>query len=321
MPNITDLDEYFSSVIERLKCLRPKEVLSYAIFNEDEETKYYEELARRVKRDSIKVLFIQMSDESKEHRDRLYRLFKKLYTDEEPVKVDVPPVEVFPYYSEFEKANDYLEALEYCMKSELFAKKVYEMLISYAENEDSRGIFSQLALMERDHYLRIRKAYEFIGGFMDKKKTITELSPGGYLFEDRLKARYAFLDFLSKGKGIVFSRKPPEEIRSWMKRNIPVVWITSKAAKNGIITLKPRFIVESPETLCGDLFQEGYKVVLLESIESLLVEFDEREIAKALMTMKDMAIQNDCYILLQGEKEAFTPRMWAMLTSEMEKLD
>lgn len=315
-----ELDEYLSSVIERLKRLGPKEVLSYAIFNEDEEAKYYEELARKAKRESIKVLFIQMSDESKDHRDTLYRLFKKLHPDEEPLKVDAPPVEVAPYYSEFRKTADYLEALEYCMESELFAERVYEMLASSAENEDSREIFAQLALMERDHYLRIKKAYELIKGLLNRKRTITELLPGGYLFEDHVKARYAFLDLLSKGKGIVFSRRPPEEVRNWMKRDIPVVWITSKAAKKGIITLNPRVLVESPDTFCEGLFQEGYKVILLEFIESLLVEFDEREIARALTTMRDMAILNGCYILVQGKKGAFTPRMWTMLTSEMENI-
>ncbi|WP_367884841.1 ferritin family protein [Thermococcus sp. JCM 11816] len=80
-----------NEIIERLKRLSPKELLSYAIFNEEDEAKYYAELAEKAKRKSVRALFKKMSRESKGHELLLRRTFERLFPGEEPVKVDVPP--------------------------------------------------------------------------------------------------------------------------------------------------------------------------------------------------------------------------------------
>ncbi|MFA4669246.1 ferritin family protein [Pyrococcus kukulkanii] len=110
-----ELKEYMEKVIEALKDKSPKEVLSYAIFNEEDEVEYYRKLAEHARRESIRVLFLQMAEESLEHKEKLLKLFRRLYPGEEPVKVEAPPVEVAPFYPKFETVDEYLEALEYCM--------------------------------------------------------------------------------------------------------------------------------------------------------------------------------------------------------------
>ncbi|WP_367884840.1 hypothetical protein [Thermococcus sp. JCM 11816] len=59
-------------------------------------------------------------------------------------------MEVYPFYPEFEKVEDYIRALEYCMESELFAKRTYEILAGVAENEDVRGIASSFHRLSRN---------------------------------------------------------------------------------------------------------------------------------------------------------------------------
>lgn len=95
--------------------------------------------------------------------------------------------------------------------SELFAERTYEILSRKSENEESREIATQLALFEKNHYERIKKAYELVLKLKeDKVETAKDLKPGGYIFEDKTKARYFFLDLPAEDpKRVVFSRDPP----------------------------------------------------------------------------------------------------------------
>lgn len=316
-----DIKEYFSVVVERLKELPPKEALSYAIFNEEEEAEYYNKLAGLAKKTSIKVLFIQMAEESLDHKQRLLKLFQKLYPGEEPVKVDAPPVEVVPFFPAFESVDDYIEALEYCMESEKFARSVYEFLASNAQDEDSKGIYSQLAIIESGHYERLKKAYELMLGMKARNLEIASLKPGAYLFQDKLKARYTFLDLLGKGRAIVISRDHPEDVKAWMRHDVEVIWLTRGTLKKGLKGINPKVIAESPEDF-WELVREGsFRVVLLEGVESLLVDVEEKQLLKILLTLKDMAAVDSIYLVVQGALEAFSERGRAILTSEFKPLN
>ncbi|EEB73257.1 ferritin family protein [Thermococcus sp. AM4] len=320
--NSSQLDEYLSTIVDRLKSLSFKEALSYAIFNEEDEAKYYAELAQKAKRPSVRALFLQMSDESLEHRDRLYRLFKKVFPNEEPVKVDAPPVEVAPFYPEFEKVEDYLHALEYCMESELFAKRTYEILSTKAEDEEARALFAQLALMEDEHYERIKKVYELISQMKKRRIALENIEPEGYLFEDRVKARYTFLDVAEGEKGMVITREHPKKIRSWMKSDVPVLWLSESAMRmEGVKTLPPRLLLDKAEDIAECISSENLKAILLESAEYLLLEAPEKDLIKFLLDLRDLAIERGFYLIVSAEREAFTPTGWAILRANMARVE
>ncbi|WP_175059647.1 DUF835 domain-containing protein [Thermococcus sp. 2319x1] len=304
------VDSYLEKVVSSLEKKSPKEVLSYAIFNEEEEAKYYAELSKKARRESIKLLFIQMSEESVAHKEKLYRLFKRLYPEEEPVKVEAPPVEVLPFYPKFETVDDYLKALNYCMESELFAKKAYELLAQKAEDDDVKALALQLALFEEDHYERIKKAYELFTAVKQGSIDLTGLPPMGYLFSDKIKARYLFLEILGDRKGVVFSRDSPEEIKKWMKKEIISFWITSKTCQRCIT---PRKLLESLK----DIPEEENLVILIENIETLRIAADSfEEFYTSISRLKDEAIAKKCYVILHGNRKAFEDKEWAILESE-----
>ncbi|CAB49963.1 ferritin family protein [Pyrococcus abyssi] len=311
--------EYMEKIVKKLKDLSPKEILSYAIFNEEAEIRYYRELAKRSERESVRVLFLQMADESQEHHDRLYKLFKELYPNEEPVEVDAPPVEVAPFYPKFETVDDYLEALEYCMESELFAKETYEVLALKATNEDARVLFAQLAEMENDHYLRLKKLYNLLTSFKQKKILPEDLEPGGYLLSDRTKARYLFLDMLSKSKeAYLFTRENPEKVKEWLKRDdINIIWVTNLPGKGRI---SPRMLIEPESVLC-EILKAGNVVVLLENLEILVLITDFRKLFECISRLRDIAISSGSYLIVHAKKEAVGEREWALLESELAPIE
>lgn len=311
----SELKDYMEKIIEVLKDRPPKEILSYAIFNEADEVEYYRKLAEHARRESVKVLFTQMADESQEHYERLYKLFKKLYPDEEPIKIDVPPVEVAPFYPKFETVDDYIEALEYCMQSELFAKETYELLALKATNEDSKVLFAQLAQIEENHYQRIKKLYDLLSGFREKKSLPEELGPGGYLLDGRTKARYLFLDLLARGgRGYVFTREPPEKAKEWFKReDVEVVWVTNIPGRGRI---SPRLLVESDGALC-QLLETGKTVVLLENLEGLIAVSGFKEVFQCISRLRDTAISSGSYLIVHAKKDALEEKEWELLKSEL----
>ncbi|WP_461865374.1 ferritin family protein [Thermococcus sp.] len=309
--------EYLKKIVQSLKDKSPKEVLSYAIFNEDEEAKYYLELASKVERESIRLLFIKMSEDSEKHKNWLYTIFKKLYPDEEPTKIDAPPVEVAPFHTEFESVGGYLEALKYCMQSELFARKTYEMLAKKAENDESKEIFAQLAVMEQDHYDALKKAYDLMTSLREKEIELKNLKPGGYLFTDRFKARYFLADIIGKGKSeaIIFTRDAPDATIKFFRENkVRVIWISTTATRNSI---NPAGFSKAREQI-RVFFETGMEgaAVLIEDIGYLLLELEFKKLMDALTYMRDYALLNGAYLLIVATGELFERREWALLTSE-----
>lgn len=230
-----DPSEIMREIVNRLKNLSVKELLSYAIFNEEEEAKYYAELARRAKRRSVKVLFKKMSEESKLHENTLRNLFDRLFPNEEPVKVDIPPVEVYPFYPKFENAKDYASALRYCMESELFAKQTYELLASVARDEKVRELALSLMIMEQKHYEEIKSVYELIEAFEHRRSSPWELDSGAYLLTDDVKARYFLLDFLDEPKRLLaLVRDNPRKFSEFIEDCGKVLWITKADVDNSV---------------------------------------------------------------------------------------
>jgi len=308
---------YMDEIIEVLKGKSPKEVLSYAIVNEEEEARYYRQLERHARRGSVKILFRQMAEESDEHRDNLYKLFKKLYPDEEPASVEAPPVEVAPFYPEFETAEDYLEALEYCMKSELFAKETYELLAQKATDDESRAIFARLAEMEEDHYRRIKKVYDLLMSFKARKLLPENLEPGGYLVQDKTKGRYIFADLIERGSGTVISRDPPKILTRWFgMTNLNVVWLSNTTVKGA---MNARELVESRD-LIAKVLERG-EVLLLENVEYIALSEGFKRLMEYLSFLRDVAITSGSHMIVHAGREAFDTKEWAVLRAEFEEVD
>ena len=310
-------------IIEVLKGKSPKELLSYAIFNEEEEAKYYEELSEKAERASVKALFIKMSRDSENHRELLYGLFKRLYPGEEPVRVEAPPVEVAPFYPEFESVEDYLSALKYCMESELFAKRTYEMLAKVAEDEDTKAFALSLATMEEEHYQEIKKMYELVLALEEKEITPRALDPGGYLFTDELKAKYFLLDLI-EGEvllKVAIREKPEKFLELFGNRRVEVVWITKTEVENAI---PPEEIPELKRVLVKFLESaksEGKRgAIFLQNLSYLALELGFKGMMDLVLYLKDYALLYDGYLLATAIKDTFSQQEWALLTSELREV-
>lgn len=309
-------DDYIRRVVGALKDKSPREALSYAIFNEAGEVEYYSELAARAKRDSIRLLFIRMSEASRRHRDWLYTLFKKLYPEEEPVKIGDSLPEAVPFRTELERAEEQLEAVRYWMQSELFNKKAYEILARTAENEDSKAIFAQLAVMEEEQYEELKKIHDLIISMRERKVDLAALAPGGYLFTDRFKARCFLADILERyGSGaVIFTRdNPANVIRFFGSRDVRVMWISAAAVENSI---SPREFSRVKKQARSFFESRKPGIVLIEDAGYLLLELGFRKLMDILACIRDYALINGGYLLIAAPEEVFARREWALLTLE-----
>ncbi|ASJ07395.1 DUF835 domain-containing protein [Thermococcus pacificus] len=319
MENNTGATQALEEIVEALRNKSPKELLSYAIFNEEDEAEYYAELARRVSMVSVKVLFLKMSEESNNHREWLYHLFKKLYPNEEPVKVEAPPVEVAPFLQEFETVDDYVSALEYCMESELFAKKTYEILAKVAEDEDTRALALHLATMEEEHYHEIRRLYELITLMKERDINPPHLDPGGYLFTDDTKAKYFLLDMLDSNRVLkALVRENPEQFMKLFEgKDASAVWVTKTGAENSI---PPSGV----PTLRKDLFRFFEKasrdgkqgIVFIQNFGYLVLELGFKDAIDFALYLKDSALHYNGYVVMTAVPTAFEKKEWSLLTSE-----
>jgi len=310
-------------IVEALRDKSPKELLSYAIINEKEEAQYYEELAKKAKRASIKALFIKMSEESRDHHEWLYKLFKKLYPGEEPVKVEAPPVEVAPFYPEFESVEDYLSALQYCMESELFAKRTYELLAKITRDEDSRALALSLAAMEEEHYQAIRKMYELMVSLEEREISPLSLEPGGYLFTDNLKAKYFLLDLLEADTVliVVIRERPENFLDMFGEKKIDVIWVTKTEADKAV---HPESLPMLKKRLCQFLKSASesgkHGAVFIQNLSYIALELGFKSMIDLVLYLKDCALLHEGYLLTTAVKETFDPREWALLTSELKEL-
>ncbi|ASJ11086.1 rubrerythrin [Thermococcus sp. P6] len=318
MESDAHLRKIMEEIVEKLRDRSPKELLSYAIFNERDEVNYYRKLAEKARKASIKALFIKMSEESKNHHDWLYDLFKKLYPSEEPVKVDAPPVEVEPFYPEFETVEDYISALEYCMESELFAKKTYELLAEVSMDEETRAFALSLAIMEEEHYREIRRMYELMLSLREENIQPSSLEPGGYLFTDETKARYFLIDLASAGvKLYALIREDPERfLKPFKGSEVRVLWLTNIKAPGAV---PPEGLPVLKKDLCRFIAESG-GAVFIQNLGYVASELGFRDTMDLVIYLKDCAILHRGYLIATALEEAFERREWALITSELRRI-
>jgi len=317
-----NIEELAKDFVGRLKFLSPKELLSYAIKNEEEEAEYYSRLASISKRLSVRILFLKMSEESREHEKVLRNLFEKLFPGEKPVEVDIPAVEVLPVYDELKGSKSYIEALQACMKSELLAKTVYELLSQTVEDDEVREIAMALAAMEERHYEELRKVYELILDMDRRRLTPRSLKPGAYLFTDREKAHYFLVDFVDWSKRLyAIVRDNPCELDEKLSGRIEkIVWVTKVDEEGPFEVISPKEISVLRKDLSRFFKRLGDNkgVVFIENLGYMVFELGFTDMMDFVLYVKDLAIINDGYLIVTAIPEAFEKKEWAILTSELE---
>jgi rubrerythrin len=152
-------------IIDTLSKLSYEEALAYWMLGEREEAKFYRELAERARAldlgESIVKVFEKLSKDSERHAEELSSIFRESFSREP--KTDIPPVEVLPVLSKFERADQIKEVLEAAMESEMTAHNVYKLLAEKVKDEKLRELYFKLAEVERNHYEALKTEYEKLG--------------------------------------------------------------------------------------------------------------------------------------------------------------
>ncbi|MBP1911335.1 ferritin-like domain-containing protein [Thermococcus stetteri] len=151
-------------ILNEIRKLNERELLSYWIKGEYEEAETYWKLAERAKElglpERVLETFKRLGDESKRHGDELYKIYRKNYGDE-LVDVKIPNVESLNVLGKFWKVEDLEDVLQIAMESEKLAETIYRKLAEECENDVLRETYLKLADVERGHYealARLREA-------------------------------------------------------------------------------------------------------------------------------------------------------------------
>lgn len=311
-----------NEIIERLKRFSLKEFLSYVIFNEEDEVKYYVEFVEKVKRKSVRVLFKKMSRESKGYEFFFRRMFEWFFLGEEFVKVDVFLVEVYLFYFEFEKVEDYIRVLEYCMESEFFVKRIYEILVGVVENEDVWGIVFEFLQIEQKYYEEIKKVYDIVIFFECRYVFIERLGLGVYLVIDDEKVKYIFLDMLMENREvIVVIREYLDKFREFIEID-NVIWVLKILEEyfGKVVFLKFVFEFKGEFFKFFKFVKENGKqgVVFVQNVGYLVVEFGFKDVMDFLFYVKDVVMVYNGYIIVSVNLDVFEKKEWGLFMFEFE---
>ncbi|WP_456368662.1 ferritin-like domain-containing protein [Thermococcus sp.] len=147
-------------ILEEIKKLNERELLSYWIRGEYEEAKTYWKLAERAKElglpENVAETFKRLGDESKRHGDELLKIYRQEY-GEELVEVNVSNVESLNVLGKFWKVEDLKDVLEIAMESEKLAETIYRKLAEECKNEKLREVYLKLAKIEESHYEALKR--------------------------------------------------------------------------------------------------------------------------------------------------------------------
>ncbi|WP_457742883.1 ferritin-like domain-containing protein [Thermococcus sp.] len=147
-------------LIEQIKNLNEKELLSYWIRGEYEEAETYWKLAERAKElglpEEVVQTFKRLGDESKRHGDELYEIYREQY-GEDLAEVKIASLEATHVLGKFWKVEDLPDVLQNAMEAEKLAETIYRKLAEECNKDELREIYLRLADIERGHYEALRK--------------------------------------------------------------------------------------------------------------------------------------------------------------------
>ncbi|AHL23481.1 MULTISPECIES: ferritin family protein [Thermococcus] len=151
-------------VLEEIKKLNERELLSYWIKGEYEEAETYLKLAERAKElglpKEVYETFERLGKESKGHGDELYKIYREKYGDE-LIEVNVPSVEGTHVLGKFWKVEDLEDVLINAMEAEKLAETIYRKLAEETDNEELKKVYLYLADVEKGHYSALKALYEW----------------------------------------------------------------------------------------------------------------------------------------------------------------
>jgi rubrerythrin len=142
-------------ILNEIRKLNEKELLSYWIEGEYEEAETYWKLAGRARElglpEDVVNTFKRLGDESKGHGDELYKIYRENYRDK-LVEVNIPNVESLNVLGKFWKVEDLEDVLQIAMESEKLAETIYRKLAEETKNPRLREVYLMLADVEKGHY-------------------------------------------------------------------------------------------------------------------------------------------------------------------------
>lgn len=155
--------EMVVEILNEIRRLEERELLSYWIRGEHEEAETYWKLAERAKElglsKEVVETFRRLGDESKRHGDELYKIYRENYGNE-LVEVNIPNFEYLNVLGKFWKVEDLKDVLEIAMESEKLAETIYLKLSEECRNDELKNLYLTLADVERGHYESLKKLAE-----------------------------------------------------------------------------------------------------------------------------------------------------------------
>lgn len=137
-----------------------KEILDFAIGEEQSAADFYTNLAEQVNSSSIRKMFLEFSEEELQHKNKLENIkmgsIEYLPTEDaldlglEEILVDIAPT----------SGMDYQDALILAMKKEKAAYMMYTRLAGVASDPAIRDLLMGLANQEANHKLRFEIEYD-----------------------------------------------------------------------------------------------------------------------------------------------------------------
>lgn len=159
-------------ILNEIRKLNERELLSYWIKGEYEEAETYWKLAERAKElglpGEVVNTFKRLGDESKRHGDELYKIYRQNYGGDELDEVNVPNVEALNVLGKFWKIEDLKNVLEIAMESEKLAETIYRKLAEECKNEELKKVYLTLADIERGGHYESLKALAIKMGINEK---------------------------------------------------------------------------------------------------------------------------------------------------------
>ncbi|USH00824.1 ferritin family protein [Thermococcus argininiproducens] len=155
-----DVKEQIRERLKRIASLSLKDILAYAISCEKEATKLYMFLYENVPTQYQKEYFKQFIDTERSHDEKVERIFKTLFPNEEPKIVESGMWRKL-FERKLKTVKDYLDILKIAMESEKLAEEMYLILQKHSENLEHKRIFMRLANDEKEHYMFVAKEYDF----------------------------------------------------------------------------------------------------------------------------------------------------------------
>ncbi|AIU69213.1 rubrerythrin [Thermococcus eurythermalis] len=151
-------------ILNEIRKLNERELLSYWIRGEYEEAETYLKLAERAKElglpKEVYETFERLGKESKGHGDELYKIYRERY-GEELVDVNIPSVEGTHVLGKFWKVEDLEDVLLNAMEAEKLAEAIYRKLAEETESEELKKVYLYLADIERGHHSALKALYEW----------------------------------------------------------------------------------------------------------------------------------------------------------------